>query len=86
MPFACLMNVLCTQLSHTRHHVIAGGWEEMFGVDVESSAITGNQVKLLRTLFVDVQATKLSLSGLELSRWRVGYRQALVFVRQHLPM
>ena len=50
-----LMNVMCTQLLHTMHHVILGGWEESLGVEVGSSLIKGSRMKFLRSLIEDVQ-------------------------------
>ena len=50
-----LMNVMCTQLSHTKHRVILGGWQELFGVEVERSPTKGNRMKFFRTLVEDVQ-------------------------------
>ena len=50
-----LMNVMCTQLLHTMHHVIPGGWEESLGVDIRSSLIKGSRIKFLRSLIEDVQ-------------------------------
>ena len=49
------MNVICTQLLHTMHHVILGRWEESSGVEVRSSLIKGSRVKFLRRLIEDVQ-------------------------------
>ena len=51
-----LMNVMCTQLLHTRHHIIPGEWKESFGVELERSSITGSRFKFLRTLVEYVQA------------------------------
>ena len=49
------MNVMCTQLMHTMRHVIPGGWEEGFGVEVGSNPIQGSRIKFLHTLIEDVQ-------------------------------
>ena len=49
------MNVMCTQLLHTMHHVIPRGWEESLGVDVGSSLIKGSRMTFLRSLIEDVQ-------------------------------
>ena len=50
-----LMDVMCTQLFHTMHHVILGGWEELLGVEVESSLIKVSLMNFLCTLSEDVQ-------------------------------
>ena len=49
------MNVMCTQLMHTMCHVIPGGREEGFGVEVGRSPIQGSRIKFLRTLIEDSQ-------------------------------
>ena len=51
------MNVMCTQLSHTKPHVIPRGCEELFDVEEERSLIKGSRIKFLRTLVEDVQAS-----------------------------
>ena len=40
---------------HTMRHVIPGGWEEGFGVEVGSSPIQGSRIKFLRTLIEELQ-------------------------------
>ena len=37
-----LMNAMCTQLLHTKCHVVPLGWEEPLGVEVGSSPIKGS--------------------------------------------
>ena len=48
--------LMCTQLLHTRNHVIPGESEESFGIEGGRSPIKGNLLKFLRTLVEYVRA------------------------------
>ena len=50
-----LINVMYTLLSHSKLHVILGGWEESFGVEVERNPTKGSHMKLPHTLVEDVR-------------------------------
>ena len=69
-----LMNVMCTELFHTKHHGILGRWEESFGVEVERSPFKDSRIKFLRTFVEDVQ-TRFNEFRLAVFRWRVGLKQ-----------